>query len=627
MTRYFLLGLLLVLTGCNPPSSPQGVPDGLASVSSPIALSPDGQTLWVVNPDADSVTAVDVQSLTAGVPVPVGREPWSIAIAPDGLVVVMNRLDGSLSLLEQGKRTDILVGSEPGGLALSPSGRLAYVTVSSADQIAVVDLSSKTVIERIAAGRYPWAIAVTDDGDAEDSDETIIVTHRLARLRPDGQEAENDGKEGWLSILQGGTVREVVIDPYAFGFPNVLEGLAVVADEVFVSHLLDSPELPRTFHQTVSAGLSSFSLSGETGQRLHLNDDGFSTPVNFPRAIAVTTDGAKTYVVLSGSNAVMGVDLGTPTPKLIGFWPVGDNPRGIALNPTGTRAYVMNYLSRDVSVLDLSDTVRRPELARITVSPEALEPTMLRGKLLFNRASDPKLSSLGWLSCASCHPDGGTDGTTYQMPDGPRQTMPLWNLAGTEPLHASATRDELQDVEGDIETLMGGVGLAPGAVNRLLGVTNANSSDDLDALTTFVLNGIRVPNAHKADPEAIAAGREVFESSGCASCHGGPSWTRSQLPGPVGTLAPNGEAEVSGVLKQIGSYDPARDVLGEHGFDVPTLLGLHVSAPYLHDGSAQRLEAVLSQPEHTSVMLGVQEREILSTFLNSLDADTPPIAP
>ena len=34
--------------------------------------------------------------------------------------------------------------------------------------------------------------------------------------------------------------------------------------------------------------------------------------------------------------------------------PVGRNPRGIVINNADTRAYVMNYISRDVTVLDLT---------------------------------------------------------------------------------------------------------------------------------------------------------------------------------------------------------------------------------------------------------------------------------
>jgi hypothetical protein len=450
-------------------------------------------------------------------------------------------------------------------------------------------------------------------------------------LRPGKTEATNDGKEAWLSLIQGSSVIEIPIAPYAFGYANGLEGLAITNDKVFVSHLLNSPELPRDFETTVSAALSTVSLtSGQelTDRRLHINETEFSTPVNFPIAVTTNARGDRAYIVLAGTDAVMGINLENPLkPKLIGFWGVGSNPRGIVINQAGTRGYVMNYLSRDVSVLDLADEVSRSELKRIKVSPETLEPDLLRGKVLFHKANDPRLSHLGWMSCATCHFDGGVDGTTWISPDGLRQTQPLWKLAGTAPFHASATRDEVQDFEHDIEGLMDGIGLAPGIAARELGEINANRSEDLDVLATYVLEGIRVPNASESlDQNAVTRGRAVFSKVGCQTCHGGEHWTSSHLPGLPGTLAPNNELEIKSSLIDVGTLNPA-DVLGVKGFDVPRLMGLGSSAPYLHDGSASNLDAILENVKHVQQTFSLEDRADLVVFLKSLDAKTIPVIP
>src|SRR5690606_32804005 len=136
----------------------------------------------------------------------------------------------------------------------------------------------------------------------------------------------------------------------------------------------------------------------------------------------------------------------------------------------------------------------------------------------------------------------------------------------------------------DIERFMAGVGLAPGPAGSLLGAPSAGLSPDLDALAAFVLHGMRVPAAPTADPQAVERGRALFASRSCSSCHAGPAWTISSLPGPVGTLAPGGEDVVLGSVHDVGTFDPARDVTGEHGFDVPTLLGIAHTSPYFHDG-------------------------------------------
>ena len=614
-------------TGCTETPAPtrDDVRRPTAVASGPIALSHDGTRLWVVNPDADTVALLDADSLAVLETHATGAEPWSVAALPGGAVVA-NRAAGTLTIIRDNATRHVSVGPEPGGVVPDPDGRHAYVSVSSEDVIVRIDLDTGSVTDRIAVGRLPWAIAVT--GTSAGATPTLLVSHRLPRLRPGGREGQNHGKEGWLTLIRDhDVVTEILLEPSHDAFTNALEGLAIVGDQAWVAHLLNRPGPPFTFHTTLSGGVSTVSLYDAAeldGLRIDTNASSFATPTNFPRAIAVTRDAHRAYVVLAGTNAVMGVDLTSPTsPTLIGFWPVGDNPRGIVLAPDESRAYVMNYLSRDVSVLDLTDTIRRPEIARRPTTPETLDPTMLEGKRLFNLAADPRLSRLGWVSCASCHLDGGVDGTTWSTPEGLRQTMPLWNLAGTAPFHASATRDEIQDFDHDITTLMGGVGLSP-SPPPMLGQSAAGRSRALDALATFVLHGIRTPHAATAEPTAIAAGRTLFAEHGCVGCHRGPSWTTSYLPSEPGSLAPEGQVEVEAVLVDVGTFAPETDILGANGFDVPTLLGLHATAPYHHDGSAATLHDVLRNETHTGGPLTEAEIDALVTFLLSIDATTPP---
>lgn len=52
----------------------------------------------------------------------------------------------------------------PAGLALSPDDRFLYVAENLADSLAVIDLGTGAVVERVAAGRYPYGVAVAPDG-------------------------------------------------------------------------------------------------------------------------------------------------------------------------------------------------------------------------------------------------------------------------------------------------------------------------------------------------------------------------------------------------------------------------------------------------------------------------------
>ena len=80
---------------------------------------------------------------------------------------------------------------------------------------------------------------------------------------------------------------------------------------------------------------------------------------------------------------------------------------------------------------------------------------------------------------------------------------------------------------------------------------------------------------------AAQIGRERFLEAGCAGCHGGPEYTDSpsrQLH-EVGTLTAASGHRLGGELP---------------GFDTPSLRGLWLTAPYLHDGSAATLTDVLT---------------------------------
>ncbi|PYQ93131.1 MAG: hypothetical protein DMF96_30895 [Acidobacteria bacterium] len=73
----------------------------------------------------------------------------------------------------------------------------------------------------------------------------------------------------------------------------------------------------------------------------------------------------------------------------------GKNPRGLVINSSDTRAYVMDFLSRDVAVVDISGdvpalyhTVTRMPSADLP-APATVEATVLRGKQLFNSAIGP----------------------------------------------------------------------------------------------------------------------------------------------------------------------------------------------------------------------------------------------
>jgi cytochrome c peroxidase len=255
----------------------------------------------------------------------------------------------------------------------------------------------------------------------------------------------------------------------------------------------------------------------------------------------------------------------------------------------------------------------------------------VRGKVLFSSAKYP-LSSRRWVACASCHPDGHSDGRVWHNPEGMRKTPAMLGLAHTHPLHWSADRDEVQDFEYTIRSkLMRGAGLLRERIKPKVGFAPveldeplAGRSKDLDALAIysnsfeFTTLSPHIPAPGKLSAKA-ERGKALFfaKEAGCATCHSGPYYTDSSLKKPfnvhdVGT----------------GKDDPS-EKMGPK-YDTPSLLGIYRTAPYLHHGKAATLLDVLTtcnkgdRHGKTSHLKPAQLDELVA-FLQSLPYEMPPL--
>jgi hypothetical protein len=193
-------------------------------------------------------------------------------------------------------------------------------------------------------------------------------------------------------------------------------------------------------------------------------------------------------------------------------------------------------------------------------------------------------------------------------------------------------------------------------------------------------------------PAQVAAGRALFLGHRCEGCHAGALWTvssRFYTPGaannargtgalmvrrfalPTGfptALAPTAGTyrlspfdaandQITCALRNVGTFATGRGVAatdlnplevranaagssaamtvvaqGANGFNVPSLLGLATSAPYLHGGAARTLEELLSdtfRAHRQAFSAGFNptptEVSLLVTFLLSLDGAAPTV--
>ena len=572
-------------------------------------LSADGATVFVLNPDSGTVSAIAVSSLAKTAETPVGPDPRTLAVSADGTrLYATSAQAGTLSVLNAstvGLVRTIRLGVEPYGVVADPNGGpLVYVSGSFVARSAsppevrgalwVVDAEQGRVVARIAVEAKPAGLAITADGAR------LYVTHLLT---------------GRVSVINT-TTRAVTKVISTGADSNMAQKIAIhpTNGRAYLPHIRSNvTNLGPLFDTTIFPVVSVIDVERNlhlVGERISLVD-GANRALNLPLDVAFSVDGTRLYVIGFGSGDLAVIDLAGGS--VDAHIDVGEGPRGLALARNGKRAFVSNAISNDLAVVNL---VSGQRAARVPTTVSPLSARVKRGQRLFFSSRSPDVSTLRWMSCGSCHFDGHHDGRTWFLGNGPRNTTSMRGTRDTRPLHWSADRDEVQDFEHTIRDLQAGDGLITGALpHQPLGPPNAAQSADLDALAAFVNTLRHGPSPVRTSDGTLTAaarrGKAVFERAnvGCATCHPAPRFTDSAMVTPF-------------ITHDVGTGRRPLEMLGP-AFDTPSLRGLWDSAPYLHDGSARTLRDVLTarnpNDRHgTTSHLSPEEIDDLITYLMSL---------
>jgi YVTN family beta-propeller protein len=707
--------------------------------SQPLALSGDGSFLAAVNPDNNSVSLFDLRADKNKrlAMVPVQSEPNGVVLLPNGRrAYIANTVSGTVSVMDLNipngfigrPRKHIAVGVEPYSLVLSPNATKLYVANARSNTISVVSTTTETVIKTIQVPAEPRGLAMSNDDDADDDDETLYVTHFLSFRVGGKADGSDDARNGGVTIVSTTTdtvTGAIIVNPIADSgfkangdalarvapganftfptgaFPNQLNNIAIKGAFAYLPNTGASPNGPVRFDVNTQSLLSVLNRGTRLDAGKTINMHRAVADQTAPEKLFVTQPWAMSfkhaddegYVVSAASNVVVKVTVNPATgapvvvldptdPARVLQVPVGKNPRGIVVNRADTRAYVMNYVSRDVSVIDLTGP-KEALMATIASAPLPMPGTLAAtihiGKELYNTSVgvfDPavlagppivgRMSKNGWGACSTCHPNGLSDNVVWIFGPGPRRTIPQHaDFDQSDPtrskmriLNWSAERDEQEDFELNIRGVSGGDGLIVlgDGVSQDPAVTNltplANGGREQltvsgvpawDAIKAYVQFGIRAPISpvSKTEPDVIA-GRALFASANCQQCHGGAQWTSSRVrftPPPAAGLIVAGQ--IIGELRQVGTFDAtafnevrqnATPSLGADGFAPPSLLsGFAFSGSHLHGGAADSLEVVMQNVVHRSAGTGgvdtlsnPSDRAKVARFVQSIDAASVP---
>jgi mono/diheme cytochrome c family protein len=527
------------------------------------------------------------------------HEPFGLALSPDGATLLVTNVadhelvafatedlqhDGATALWR------VELAPEPRGVAVSADGRKAAVGFLSSSAVALVDLPS-------------WGQRV-DWRSLDPSDRVVIekAPMRLSKRRMGyGWGDEPIPMVDTVFIREARSRYRVAVETGRRYARNAW-ALAFLADDALaVAHQLATPQLlrvpPSSRNDIYGGGISE---ARPMSYRLALLDEldaptasarTIDVDLRQPRALAHDAKRDILYIGGHGDDRVIAFADATTQMPWVAWVTDLDAPCGVdglvvAEHESGPIVWVHCEFQRQLRGLELGDLddpnddtwLLGDELAS-SLRTEQIE----RGAELFRRA-DERVSSEATLACASCHPEGRSDGLTWRLGDSILQTPILAGRVGeTGPYKWDGQDPTLRDgLRHTIERLGG----------RPADITDA----ELDAIIAYIESLPPPLPREPADLEAVARGREVFEQAGCDVCHLGSKLTDREQHVLDTTLA---------------------------HVDTPSLLGLGHSAPYFHDGSAIDLLTLVSdrgsvhEMADTSALSDAQLRD-LAAYLESL---------
>ncbi len=679
-----------------------------------VAVKPDNSEAYITTAEG-SVVVISLDSgstpFTLLKRITVGTEPRGCAITPTGNVLyVANHTSGTVSIIDTATRTVVktVTGfNRPYAVAISDNGN----TSDTDEFIFVSELLAETIPggpgepfdtgKRGVVRAFPFGLAVflkkitlsplADAGFTADRSAFCPLTN------------PNLHSQVYCPDVTGGAGDPDNVNAPQGAFPNQLHALLVHNNNLYVPSIGAAPAPPVKFNANIQAlvhVINPSSLTEIKANTVNLNAQIKNEPVPtdpfsslgklFANDIVAIDAKANNFALVSrGGNYVLRaglvggkLDIGAPD-KVVRLQ-TGHIPTGIVLSSDGSRAYTNNSVGRSVSVLNLANNTVVARDIESTSLPllGSFEHNLLMGKLTFFTAlgvPDNGLAKLpirninplafrgkqsdnAWSTCASCHPAGLADGVTWIFADGPRQTVPLDATYSkrsaahdTRLLNWSAVRGSNTDFNNNSRGVQGGTGFTTNPAAVFNHGPTQGVSEALDDETLWIQSVRPLLMPQQAN---VTAGRTVFQDN-CASCHGGPKWTKSQilyrdnptlvagaLRDPGVTLAASGGGQIQSFtldgktltyLEKTATFNDTNPLeikangtkaLGVDGFNVPSLLGVRFSAPYLHNGSATILADVFTQHKLNGGTIDDQlsktQKADLLKFLNTIDGRTEP---
>jgi len=561
-----------------PPTRDTAEASGYVSPSD-LVVAPDGLHVYVSASEGNEILRLDLQRFEITGRVAVGIRPLGLDLSPDGnLLAVACQVSDEIVLVTTADMTvsrRLPSTAGPTDVMFMTPRRLA-VTHGDSHDLALLDLDGSRHPRRLPAGQEPYAVDGSADG------RVVAAVSRVVKPTPEGVMPG-----AVLTLVDGDSGR--IHRQHLLPSSHLSEDVAVSADGSFVlvpvvrfRHFLPTTQVARG---AVMTSALTYLETEPDGAVIHFPLDEVNAYFADPSGLVLTPDETLAFVASGGTDTISVVDLtalralaaGLDGPGresiandlgafhryVVARIPTGPNPRNMTVTPDGRTLLVAEHLGDSVAVIDI-DTLKM--IRRIDLGGPREQTAARRGARVFHDATG---TFQGEFSCRSCHPDGHTDGLTWDFEiDGVgRQRLETRSLRGvrdTAPFKWSGKNP-------DLETQCGR------RFSRVLMRSAPFRPQQLADLVTYI-ESLPMPPRRTGllDPEAVERGRRLFfrqvagdgqvisKAQRCDTCHRPPLFT-DRLKADVGTSG---------------------------AFDTPHLTGVGMSPPYLHDGRALTLEEI-----------------------------------
>jgi DNA-binding beta-propeller fold protein YncE len=605
-------------------TSMSGKPMGRAPVrgASQVAFNHHSKMLFATDRSGDRVAVIDPRTMKVVSSWKTPAEPYGLALTPDGRFALVTTIaDRKLAAIDtttgQTAWTADLI-AEPRGLAISPDGREATITFLTSSSVAKVDLVAVTKRAKYVAIGKPHTVATSRVIDAvpqaptekpttqlpQQSKPRQLLRRRRKRAMP--HRRFNQPQVPVPTFARGAFAttylkNAVAVIPYQRSTPVQMTNQRTESRGTYGGGGISNPPI---VHRVAFVG-----PRGDTS-RAHLD-------VRVPRAVAYDTGRDLLYVAGKGDDRIsliaeasqptahlggtivlrkalapqstrlrQKIHLSTvrgprPVPAAMTFDRCG--PSGLAIADSG-ELLVHCGISHNLMRVKMDGKVAAIQHKGADFGGSRLSRKARKGREIFFRAADTRMSGLGAFACANCHPDGRADGLSWRIQGTTLQTPFLTGrLSGTHPFKWDGQDATLNISLTQTVRRLGGTGI---------------QQDDAKALEAFLQSLPRPRAGTTRNRKSVARGKKLFYSkvTGCSSCHSGKRFTDGKM------------------------YELAED-LGR--VDTPSLIGIKHSAPYYHDGSAATLDALLLENGSVHGMgrtakLDHKQRADLIAFLETL---------